>query len=171
MNGPGRYEAPFTGLVWQEIDQTVAAVRAANCTAGRFLEIDGAYGLGLTSVAGDDGWLAPAVGVPVAGGAPPGRWNVLRPDARELNANPAYVRQKGTYLVSGITRAVPLIASDFDLGMRAVEAYEAGCQPLDVCHATRAARDVALEEERLIYYGNPAEAAPVALLSTAAGHT
>jgi uncharacterized linocin/CFP29 family protein len=168
MNGPGRDEAPFSGRVWQEIDQTIAAVRAANCTARRFLEIDGPYGLGLTSVAGDDGWLAPAVGVPDAGGAPPGRWNVLRPDAREPNANPAYVRQKGTYMVSGRTRAVPLIASDFDLGMRAVEAFEAGCQPLDVCHATRAARDVALEEERLIYYGLPDD--NEALLTIVAGN-
>jgi uncharacterized linocin/CFP29 family protein len=47
-----------------------------------------------------------------------------------------------------------LIASEFLLGMRAIEAYDAGCQPLDVCSATRAARDVALEEERLIYYGS-----------------
>jgi uncharacterized linocin/CFP29 family protein len=171
MSGPGRDEAPFSGRVWQEIDQTIAAVRDANCTARRFLEIDGPYGLSLTSVAGDDGWLAPAVGVPDVGGALPGRWNVLRPDTRELYANAAYVRQKGTYLVSGITRAVPLIASDFDLGMRAVEAFEAGCQPLDVCHAARAARDVALEEERLIYYGNPTEPTPVSLLSIATGNT
>jgi uncharacterized linocin/CFP29 family protein len=167
MSGPGRDEAPFSGRVWQEIDQTIAAVRAANCTARRFLEIDGPYGLGLTSVAGDDGWLAPAEGVSDIGGAPPSAWNVLRPRERKLYDNPAYVNQKGTYLVSGITRPVPLIASDFDLGMRAVEAFEAGCQPLDVCHATRAARDVALEEERLIYYGNPADSDPVSLLGNA----
>jgi uncharacterized linocin/CFP29 family protein len=148
MNGPGRDEAPFTARVWQEIDQTIAAVRAANCTARRFLETDGPYGLGLTSVAGDEGWLASD-----DHGADYRRWNLTRPPEREPDAEPSGVGT-GTYLVRGSSRPVPLIASEFELGMRAIEAYDTGCQPLDLCRATRAARDLALEEERLVYYGS-----------------
>jgi uncharacterized linocin/CFP29 family protein len=147
MDGLAREEAPFSGRVWQEIDRTVSAVRAANCTARRFLEVDGPYGLGLTTVAGDEGWLPPN-----PYGADYQRWDVRRPPEREPGADP-YRVPPGTYLVQGASRPVPLIASEFLLGIRAVDAYEAGCQPLDVCRATQAARDVALEEERLLYYG------------------
>jgi uncharacterized linocin/CFP29 family protein len=147
MSGSGRDEAPFSGRVWQEIDRTVAAVRAANCTARRFLEVDGPYGMGLTSIAGNEGWLRPA-----ELGASPGAWHVTHPHQRENCDLPDRV-SGGTYLVQGDSRPVPLIASDFLLGMRAIEAYETGCQPLDLCRATDAARDVALEEERLLYYG------------------
>jgi uncharacterized linocin/CFP29 family protein len=148
MNGSSRDDAPFSGRVWQEIDQTIASVRAANCTARRFLEIDGPYGLGLTSVAGKEGWLPP-----VTQGANYHAWNVQRAHGRAPGTEPTCVGA-GTYLVSAGARPVPLIASEFELGMRAIEAYDAGCQPLDLCPATRAARDVALEEERLIYYGS-----------------
>jgi uncharacterized linocin/CFP29 family protein len=142
-----RNDAPFRQGVWHEIDRTVNAVRAANCTARRFLEVDGPYGLGLTSVTGDEGWLPP-----LAEGADHQRWGVRRPGEREHGAEPHHV-SPGTYLVQSTSRPVPLIASEFTLGIRAVEAYEAGFQPLDVCRATHAARDVALEEERLLYYG------------------
>jgi uncharacterized linocin/CFP29 family protein len=151
MNGLARQEAPFCGRVWQEIDRIVGAVRAANCTARRFLEVDGPYGLGLTSVAGEESWLPPN-----DHGADYQRWHVRRPPVRDDGAEPAHV-PPGTYLVRGESRPVPLIASQFEVGIRAVDAYEAGCQPLDLCRATRAARDVALEEERLLYYGSAPE--------------
>src|SRR5438128_8105130 len=111
MNGTGRDEAPFTGRVWQQIDSTIAAVRAANCTARRFLEVDGPYGMGLTSVAGDEGWLRPN-----DQGASPTAWHVARPNPRENHALPNRVGG-GTYLVQGNSRPVPLIASEFMLGM------------------------------------------------------
>jgi uncharacterized linocin/CFP29 family protein len=115
-------------------------------------------------VAGDEGWL-----VPSDEGPDYRHWNVKRPGARGYGENPAFVHEKGTYLVRGDSRPVPLIVSQFDLGIRAVEAFEAQCQPLDVCNATQAARDVALEEERLIYYGYPGDAE--ALLQIVAGNT
>jgi uncharacterized linocin/CFP29 family protein len=150
MSGLGRDEAPISGRVWSAIDQTVSGIRTANGTARRFLPIDGPYGLGLTSVAGRERWM-----VPGTQGAPsdPKRWNVARPDPRPAGAEPGYVHG-GTYLVSSEARPVPLIASEFYLGIRAVDAFEAGYQPLDLCAATSAARDVALEEERLLYYGS-----------------
>lgn len=157
MSGMGRDQAPFSGRVWQEIDQAVATIRGANCTARRFLTIDGPYGLGLTSVAGDEGWLQPGgygAILPNEYGAPYTRWSVTRPVPRRDGVDPSRV-DPGTYLVRGFSRPVPLIASEFDLGIRNIEAFESGCQPLDVCRATSAARDVALEEERLIYYGYP----------------
>jgi uncharacterized linocin/CFP29 family protein len=150
MNGLAREEAPFSGRIWQEIDRVVCAVRAANCTARRFLEVDGPYGLGLTTVGGDEGWLPPN-----RLGADPNRWAVPRSPAQPDWAEPSRV-PPGTYLVRGSSRPVPLIASEFDLGIRQIEAHEVGCQPLDLCRATAAARDVALEEERLIYYGTGA---------------
>src|SRR5207302_5046171 len=72
----GRDEAGFSNRVWEEIDRATAAVKAANCTARRFLEVDGPYGMGLTSVGGDEvrwvpaGGGAPAVPVGGVGGTP-----------------------------------------------------------------------------------------------------
>jgi uncharacterized linocin/CFP29 family protein len=146
MHGLGREGAPFSGRVWQEIDQVVGSVRAANCTARRFLEVDGPYGLGLISVAGQEQYLAP-----VDRGARHQQWNVTQPEPPR-GGDLAEIRA-GTYLARGPARPVPLIASEFRLGVRALEAFEAQCQPLDLCAATDAARDVALEEERLLYYG------------------
>jgi uncharacterized linocin/CFP29 family protein len=167
MNGLGRQDAPFSGRVWQEIDRTVCAVRTANGTVRRFVEVDGPYGPGLTSVVADEGWLEPN-----GRGADHRAWNVPRPEPRlevvpgqdpEQEARVRVVPRQtddpldhitgGTFLVRGVSRPVPLIASEFFLGIRAVEAFETGCQPLDLCRAAQAARDVALEEERLLYYG------------------
>src|SRR2546426_3000857 len=121
MNGIARDEAPFSGRVWQEIDRTVHVVRSANCTARRFLDIDGPYGLGLTSVVGEEGWLPPT-----GYGAAPLAWGVTRAADRYLDDDPGGVCG-GTYLVRSPSRPVPLIASGFYLDIRAVEAYEAGC--------------------------------------------
>jgi uncharacterized linocin/CFP29 family protein len=153
MDSLCRDESGLSGRLWQEIDQTVSAVKTANGTARRFLPIDGPYGLGLTNVAGGEGWLPPG---PL--GPAPTSWNVPRHPAALSVGDTPYVTGPGTYLVQGDSRPVPLIASEFYLGMRAVEASEAGCQPLDLCAATAAARDVALEEERLLYYGNSTSA-------------
>jgi uncharacterized linocin/CFP29 family protein len=156
MDVLGRDTAPFSGRVWKQIDAAVGAVKTANCTARRFLEIDGPYGLGLTSVSGDDGWLAPD-----PNGAPPAAWGV-----RRGIPNPAAMADldeplgRGTFLAESPSCAVPLIWSQFVLGVRNIEAFDDDCQPLDVIRATRAARDVALEEERLIYHGNAAGGHP-----------
>jgi len=151
MNGMGRDNAPFSGRVWQEIDQAVALPRGANCTARRFLPTDGPYGVGLTSVAGDDHWLDPNHLGPDSKA-----WGVTRATKIEDGDDYIPVPSSGTFLVSGTSRPVPMILSEFALGLRTIEAYESGGQPLDTCRATKAARDVALEEERLIYYGTTA---------------
>jgi uncharacterized linocin/CFP29 family protein len=146
----GRENAPFSARVWQEIDAAVNSVKMANTTARRFLEVDGPYGLGLTSLAGDDGWLQPD-----PDGADPADWGVRR-GRRSLSllADPDEMTGRGTFAIFPPTQPVPMIASEFIVSVRNVEAFDDDCQPLDLIRATRAARDVALEEERLIYYGS-----------------
>jgi uncharacterized linocin/CFP29 family protein len=164
MDVLGRDTAPFSGRVWQQIDAAVGAVKAANLTARRFLEVDGPYGLGLTTVSGDDNWLEPAAAGPASQD-----WGVARarqnpplaafPDAQF--AGPAIgTGQRGTSIVHSAARPVAMVTSEFLLGVRNVEAFDDECQPLDLLHATRAARDVALEEERLLYYGNLGQGYP-----------
>jgi uncharacterized linocin/CFP29 family protein len=174
MDVLGRDNAPFSGRVWQQIDAAVNAVKQANCTARRFLEVDGPYGLGLTSLAGDD--LRVNAGPPGAGpggavgafpgpgsvGATAGAWGVrasvplvvggaaVAPPGADPD-EPWFTR--GTYLVQSPARPVPMVTSEFVLGIRNVESFDDECQPLDCCRATLAARDVALEEERVIFYG------------------
>lgn len=163
MDVQGRDSAPFSGRVWQQIDATIAEVRNSNCTARRFLEVDGPYGLGLTSLSSDDIFLPPH---PL--GSPPQDWGVRRAvlDPQVLaDADPdERITGRGTFLMQGNTRPVPVITSEFLLSIRNVEAFDDECQPLDLLRATRAARDLALEEERLIYYGNPL-ASPIGLLA------
>ena len=67
-----RADGGFSQRVWDEIDRTVASVKAANCTARRFLEVDGPYGMGLTSVAGAEVRLQTAA----PAGASAAQWNV-----------------------------------------------------------------------------------------------
>jgi uncharacterized linocin/CFP29 family protein len=161
-----RDSAPFGGRVWQQIDATVAAVKQGNCTARRFLEVDGPYGLGLTSLARDDDWLGRnAFGQVVDLGATAGDWGVPQAGPPALDADPDKISGRGTFLAYSTAVPVPVVASEFILGMRNVEAFDDECQPLDIQRATRAARDVALEEERLIYYGNAAAGQP-GLLNT-----
>jgi uncharacterized linocin/CFP29 family protein len=148
MDSLGRDASGLSGRLWQEIDQRVSGVRTSNGTARRFLPVDGPYGLGLTSVAGDEAFAPPG---PL--GPNQHQWGVLRAAAPPPAIGLAGVSGPGTYMAEASSRSVRLIAGEFILGMRAVEAYEAGCQPIDLCAATTAARDVALEEERLLYYG------------------
>lgn len=145
-----REHAPFSPRVWQQIDAAVYGVRKSNTTARRFLEIDGPYGLGLTSVSRDDQWM-----LPDPFGAAPQDWGVRRGQrSQSPNADPDEMTQRGTFAVYSPAQPVPMIASEFVLSVRNVEGFDDDCQPLDITPAMRAARDVALEEERLIYYGS-----------------
>jgi len=148
----GRHAAPFSSRVWQQIDSTVAGIKASNCTARRFLTLDGPYGLGLSVLSGDEEWLKPA-----EAGASPDTWQVPRAQFNNGEegkfADPDEIVRRGTFLVQPPARPVAMIASEFLLGIRAIEGFDDDCQPLELARATRAARDVALEEERLLYYG------------------
>src|SRR5215218_8627393 len=114
MDSLGRDDCGLSGRLWQEIDQTVSGVRTANGTARRFLPVDGPYGLGLTSVGGSEAWLPPQTV-----GADFEQWGV--PRAAPCSYDPPLVKGPGTYLVQSSSRPVPMIASEFYLGLRSVE--------------------------------------------------
>src|SRR5262249_26906449 len=139
MDVLGRDNAPFSGRVWREIDAAINGVKQAECTARRFLEVEGPYGLGLTSIVGDEVWLdrnSPAL---VGPGAPPAvyggsatAWNVPQATAPPPGADLDQVGGRGTYLAYSDARPVPVVTSEFFLGVRNVEAFDDECQPLDV---------------------------------------
>lgn len=149
MEIQGRHRAPFSNRVWAELEAAVESVKRASCTARYVCPMDGPWGAGLTSLSGDDQWLEAA-----NPGPKPHQWGVHRGAPPHPGHDPDQMDRRGTFLVTSDTRPVPRITSEFILGMRAIEAFDDDCQPLDVTRATKAARDVALEEERLIYYGN-----------------
>lgn len=118
-----RHTAPFSDEVWQRIDD--AAVRAARdlLTGRRFLDVDGPYGVGLTSVeVGNDDYCR-------------------QPSPGEAGA------------VMGRAISVPMLRKDFRLSIRRVAAFRDMGQPLNVMPVEAAAEAVAMREEEFVYYG------------------
>lgn len=118
-----RHTAPFSDDVWQRIDD--AAVRAARdlLTGRRFLDVDGPYGVGLTSVeVGNDDYCR-------------------QPSPGEAGA------------VMGRAISVPMLRKDFRLSIRRVAAFRDMGQPLNVMPVEDAAEAVAMREEEFVYYG------------------
>jgi uncharacterized linocin/CFP29 family protein len=118
-----RHTAPFSDDVWQRIDD--AAVRAARdlLTGRRFLDVDGPYGVGLTSVeVGNDDYCR-------------------QPSPGEAGA------------VMGRAISVPMLRKDFRLSIRRVAAFRDMGQPLNVMPVEAAAEAVAMREEEFVYYG------------------
>lgn len=125
MDYLNRSQAPFETSVWNAIDD--AAVEAASdlLTGRRFLEIEGPYGAGLTSVevGNDDYCRQPAEG--------------------EAGA------------VLGRAISVPMLRRGFKLSIRRVAAHLENGQPLNDAPVQDAAEAVAAREEEFIYYGQP----------------
>ena len=118
-----RHTASLSDDVWQRIDD--AAVRAARdlLTGRRFLEVDGPYGVGLTSVeVGNDDYCR-------------------QPSPGEAGA------------VMGRAISVPMLRKDFRLSIRRVAAFRDMGQPLNVTPVEAAAEAVAMREEEFVYYG------------------
>ena len=117
--------APLADEIWREI--TDAAVDAARdmLTARRFLEIEGPFGVGLTTIelGNDDYCRTPAEG--------------------EAGA------------VLGRALSVPMLRKSFRLSIRRVAAHLQYGQPLDLSPVENAAEAVAAREEEFIYYGQP----------------
>lgn len=113
----------FPQEMWEHIDE--AAVEAARdlLTARRFLEVDGPYGAGLTSVE--------------VGGE-----SHARPAGAELAA-----------AVASRALAVPMLQQVFELSIRRVEGHLRMGLPLDLGPVEDAAEAVARREEDLIYFG------------------
>lgn len=125
MNYLNRENASFSSSIWDKIDQ--AAVNAAReiLTGRRFLEVEGPYGVGLTSIeVGEEGFCR-------------------QPEPEEAGA----VLSKAV--------ALPMLRKRFDLSVRRLEGYEAAGQPLNLRAAEDAGEAVARREEEFIYYGQP----------------
>ncbi len=125
MSYLNRHSAPFPAEIWDEIDS--AAVRAARelLTGRRFLDVEGPYGVGLTSIeiGADDFCRQPA------------------PD------------EAGAVISRAI--AVPMLRKSFGLSLRRLHGYLEMGQPLDLTPAEDAAEAVARREEEFVYYGQP----------------
>lgn len=123
MDDLNRQAAPFDGDLWKRIDE--AAVQAARdvLTGRRFLEVEGPYGVGLTSVeVGNDEYC------------------------RQPGPDEAGV-------VMGRAISVPMLRKSFQLSIRRIAAYREMGQPLNLTPAQTAAEAVAAREEELVYYG------------------
>lgn len=123
MDYLNRAQAPFSRDLWKRIDD--AAVTAARdvLTGRRFLEVEGPFGAGLTSIeVGADDFC------------------------RQVGEDEA-----GAVISQAIS--VPMLRKTFKLSIRRLEAVEAMGQPLNLAPAEDAAEAVARREEEFIYYG------------------
>jgi uncharacterized linocin/CFP29 family protein len=125
MDYLNRRMAPFAESIWTRIDE--AAVKAARdvLTGRRFLEVDGPYGVSLTSVeVGHDDYCR-------------------QPAPEEAAA------------VMGRAISVPMLRKDLRLSIRRVAASSEMGQPLNLTPVEDVAEAVARREEEFIYYGQP----------------
>jgi uncharacterized linocin/CFP29 family protein len=125
MDPLNRDAAPLPDEIWREIGE--AAVDAARdmLTARRFLEVEGPFGVGLTTIelGNDDYCRTPGEG--------------------EAGA------------VLGRALSVPMLRRSFRLSIRRVAAHLQYGQPLDLSPVEDAAEAVAKREEEFVYYGQP----------------
>jgi uncharacterized linocin/CFP29 family protein len=123
MDHLNRGQAPFGSSVWDRID--AAAVKAARdrLTARRFLDVEGPYGPGLTTIeVGNDDYCRQ-----------PG------PD------------EAGAVIARAIS--VPMLRKSFGLSIRRVAAHLDNGLPLNLSPVEDAAEAVAAREEEIIYHG------------------
>jgi len=126
MDTLNRGQAPFPASLWKDIE--AAAVEAARdqLTGRRFLDLEGPFGVGLTTIeVGNDDYCR-------------------QPGPDEAGA------------VMGRAIPLPMIRKSFRLSIRRVAAHVENGQPLDLSPAQDAAEAVASREEEMIYQGQPA---------------
>jgi uncharacterized linocin/CFP29 family protein len=117
--------AALPAEVWDEIDTAAATAARDVLTGRRFLDIEGPFGVGLTSLeVGADDYCRQA-----------------RPD------------EAGAIVSRAI--AVPMLRKSFNLSVRRVQGHLDMGLPLDFTPAQNAGEAVARREEEFIYYGNP----------------
>ncbi|KAB7624388.1 family 1 encapsulin nanocompartment shell protein [Alkalilimnicola sp. S0819] len=125
MHYLNRHSAPFPAEIWREIDAAVAAAASDLLTGRRFLDVEGPYGVGLTSVEiGADDFCR-------------------QPSADEAGA------------VVSRAVAVPMLRKSFGLSVRRLQGHLEMGLPMNFSPAEDAAEAVARREEEFIYYGNP----------------
>lgn len=118
-----RQAAPFDGDIWKLIDEAAVSAARDVLTGRRFLEVEGPYGVGLTSVeVGNDDYCR-------------------QPGPEEAGA------------VLGRAVSVPMLRKGFQLSIRRIAAYREMGQPLNLTPVQTAAEAVAAREEEFIYTG------------------
>jgi uncharacterized linocin/CFP29 family protein len=120
-----RMVTPLPPALWARIDDTAVQAMKKVLTGRRFLDLDGPYGVGLTSV---------EVGV-----------DAFCREPAEGEASAVLSRAK----------SVPMIRKSFQLSIRQVEAYLTMGHPFEDSAIEEAAYAVAKREEEFIYYGQP----------------
>jgi uncharacterized linocin/CFP29 family protein len=115
-----------TGLpaaLWEAVDAAAVSAARDALTARRFLDLDGPYGIGLTSVeVGADAYCRPAEAAMAAA-------------------------------VASRAIAVPMLQQNFELSIRRVEGHLSMGLPIDLRPVEDAAEAVARREDQIIYYG------------------
>lgn len=125
MSYLNRKNASFSSEIWEKIDEAAVGAAREILTGRRFLDVEGPYGVGLTSIeVGEEGYCRQPA-----------------PD------------EAGAVLSRAIT--LPMLRKSFGLSVRRIEGYEAMGQPLDLRAVEDAAEAVARREEEFIYYGQP----------------
>lgn len=124
MDYLNRSQAPFGADLWDRIDEAAVAAARDMVTARRFLDVDGPYGVGLTSIElGNDSYCRePAEG------------------------------EAGAVVSRAIS--VPMLRRSFNLSIRRIAGVKDKGQPLDLSPVEDAAEAVAAREEEFVYYGN-----------------
>src|SRR5205085_5610920 len=126
MDSLNRDQAPFPAEIWQMIDAAAASAARDQLTARRFLDLEGPFGVGLTTIeVGNDDYCR-------------------QPGPDEAGA------------VMGRAIPLPMLRKSFQLSIRRVAAHIDNGQPLDLNPAQNAAEAVADREEEMIYRGQPA---------------
>jgi len=126
MDTLNRSQAPFPASIWEEVDKVAASAARDRLTGRRYLDLEGPFGVGLTTIeVGNDDYCRQ-----------PG------PD------------EAGQILGRAIP--LPMIRKSFRLSIRRVAAHILNGQPLDLSPVQDAAEAVADREEELIYSGQPA---------------
>jgi uncharacterized linocin/CFP29 family protein len=126
MDYLNRNQAPFDDKIWDAIDKAAVDAACERLTGRRFLDVEGPFGVGLTSIeAGNDDYCR-------------------QPEAHEAGA------------IMGRAIPVPMLRRSFRLSIRRIAACLDSGQPLDLAPAQDAAEAVADREEELIYQGQRA---------------
>ncbi|MCF7984449.1 MAG: bacteriocin family protein [Thiohalocapsa sp.] len=125
MSVLNRGAAGLSGEIWERIDAAALEAAADLLTARRFLDIDGPFGIGLTSLE-----VGPETRVQDSG--------------EELAAS-----------IGSLTIPVPLLQQPCALSVRRIEGHLNLGLPLDLRPVEDAAEAVARREEQLIYRGIP----------------
>jgi uncharacterized linocin/CFP29 family protein len=130
MTDLNRDAAGLEEAIWERIDAAAPEAAAARLTARRFLEVDGPYGIGLTSI--ESG-----------------------PETRITDGGQPADNGEMAAVVGSRSLPVPMLQQPCAMSVRRVEGHRQLSLPLDLRPVEDAAEAVARSEEQMIYHGVP----------------